>query len=361
MILLYRYNSYIYKNYNGRGVSKIMSSLQKFHRRTMSLGPVTWPPTAIGGGDVANGYWLGGPTFNALVVAPKSTEVQSRWGSYGTVRGTTSTTDGLTNTNTLYSFGSSNASGHPAAYYTKTLTTGGYTTWYLPAKNELLTMYSNKSAVPFATANSFVIAEATYWNSTEDSGPNAWGQYMPNGGQYIGAKVSTTRYVRATRRYTFPTATIGDGSATTGYWLGTAGDGVSKLIVAPKSSEVQRAWGSYGTARGTTSTSNGLTNTNTLYSLGSAAHPAAYYCKTLTSGGYNSWYFPAKDELNTLYSNKSAVPFATANGFGEVEYLSSTEFNGSSIKGQNFASGGGYQGNYNKVYGGRYIRPVRRV
>ena len=65
-----------------------------------------------------------------------------------------------------------------------------------------------------------------------------------------------------------------------GFWLGTAGDGTSYMYVAPQSTEASVVWGSSGTVRGTTNTTNGLANTNTLYALGSAAHPAAYYCKT---------------------------------------------------------------------------------
>ena len=99
--------------------------------------------------------------------------------------------------------------------------------------------------------------------------------------------------------------------AGSGFYLGLAGDGTSYMYVAPKSTEVQRAWGSFGTGRGTTSTTNGVANTTTLFGFGSAAHPAAYYAKALTTGGYNTWYLPAKNEVNTLYSNKSAVPFAT--------------------------------------------------
>ena len=99
IILLYHYNSYIYKNYNGRGVSKIMSSLQKFHRRTQVSMMVVAP--ILGSGSNTKGYYLGlagdGTTF--MYVAPKSTEVQRVWGSYNTQRGTTSTTNGLDNTN----------------------------------------------------------------------------------------------------------------------------------------------------------------------------------------------------------------------------------------------------------------------
>jgi hypothetical protein len=110
-----------------------------------------------------------------------------------------------------------------------------------------------------------------------------------------------------------------------GFWLGTAGNGTSKMYVAPKSTETSLIWGSFGTARGAVSTTNGLANTNTLAGFGQAAHPAAYYAKNLTTGGYNTWYLPAKDELNTLYSNKYTFPFATANQFEGANYWSSTE------------------------------------
>jgi hypothetical protein len=147
-----------------------------------------------------------------------------------------------------------------------------------------------------------------------------------------------------------------------GFYLGLAGDGTSYMYVAPKSTEVQRTWGSYGTVRGTISTTNGLANTNTLAGFGQAAHPAAYYAKNLTTGGYNTWYLPAKDELNTLYSNKSATPFATADSFVSSHYWSSTEYNGGSYSGTyawylHFSAGG--PGSNTK--GSNYrVRAVRR-
>ena len=303
---------------------------------------------------MTNGFWLGSGMFNALIAAPKSTEVTRAWGSSGTVRSTTSTTNGVANTTTLFGFGSA---AHPAAYYCRALTTGGYNTWYLPAINELNTLYSNKSAAPFATANSFV--GDYYWSSTETDVSNAWIQNMSGGDPYpSGGKSTGALYIRATRRVNVAT-TVGQGDATIGYWLGTAGDGVSKLIVAPKSTEVKRSWGSYGSSRNTTSTTNGVANTTTLFGFGSAAHPAAYYCRALTTGGYNTWYLPAKNELNTLYSNKSAVPFATANQFAAWDYWSSTESGGNTAWYQNM--GGGTLGNYNKGYANDNVRAVRRV
>ena len=147
-----------------------------------------------------------------------------------------------------------------------------------------------------------------------------------------------------------------------GFYLGKAGDGTSYMYVAPKSTEVQRAWGSYGTDRNTTSTIDGVANTTTLFGFGSAAHPAAYYAKALTTGGYNTWYLPAKDELNTLYSNKSAVPFATANGFiTSYGHWTSTEFN--SVGAWTQHMGFGNQGanlNPGKNNSLSFVRAVRR-
>lgn len=167
----------------------------------MSLGPATWPATAIGGGNDIYGYWLGDASSNKLVVSPKSTETSLVWGSAGTFRTATSTTNGITNTNTLYAFGSA---AHPAAYYCKTLTTGGYNTWYLPAKDESTTIYANKAATPFASANSFI--GGYYWMSTEFNPGNAWKRNLTSGAHDYGygtANDKNNSYnVRAIRRST---------------------------------------------------------------------------------------------------------------------------------------------------------------
>jgi len=154
---------------------------------------------------------------------------------------------------------------------------------------------------------------------------------------------------------TWPATAIGGGDAAHGFWLGDISS--NKLIVAPKSTETSLAWGSSGTTRSTVSTSNGLANTNTLAGFGQTAHPAAYYAKNLITGGYNTWYLPAKDELNTLYSNRGATPFATANSFVGSDYWSSTEYNGNYAWFQNFSNGFQYNGNKNGSY---YVRAVRR-
>ena len=150
---------------------------------------------------------------------------------------------------------------------------------------------------------------------------------------------------------------VGSGNDTIGYVLGSFSNG-QKMYVAPKSTEVKLEWGSYGTVRGTTFVNNGLANTNTLAGFGQAAYPAAYAAKNLTTGGYNTWYLPAKNELNTLYSNKSATPFASANSFVGPEYYSSTEYSGLNAWRQNVTSGGQY--NNGKKSFNYSVRAVRR-
>jgi hypothetical protein len=170
-----------------------MSSLQKFHRRTQSLGPAS-PFTTIGSGNNTVGYWLRGVAPTRLIVAPKSTEVQLTWGSYGIVRGTTIKTNGLSNTNTLYSFGSA---AHPAAYHCKSLTTGGYNTWYMPALDEMQSCYTSRLAVPFATANGFI--GNYYLTSTETTLHRVAACMFSNGTQNLLINKGNSDAIRAVR------------------------------------------------------------------------------------------------------------------------------------------------------------------
>jgi hypothetical protein len=145
---------------------------------------------------------------------------------------------------------------------------------------------------------------------------------------------------------------VGSGNDNTGYVLGSFSDGM-KLYVAPQSTETALTWGSPGTVRGTTLVNNGLANTNTLAGFGQAAHPAAYYCKNLSTGGYNTWYLPAKNEIITMYSNKSVSPFVGS------YHWSSSETSDAYVWKQNFFSG--TQGDFaGGKLGSFRVRAVRR-
>jgi hypothetical protein len=180
---------------------------------------------AVGGGGVATHY---------LIVAPKASgENFSRsWGVYGTTTGITSVINGPTNSASLAALGAS----YEAAVFAEGLTIGGYSDWYLPAKNELEVLYyflkpatdvnnntssgSNENAVSpepistnytsgspaqtsagigFRTGETDAFASEYYWSSTEANAYYAWHQNFYPGIQGSSNK-GGGKYVRAVRR-----------------------------------------------------------------------------------------------------------------------------------------------------------------
>lgn len=203
------------------------------------LNVVGWtyvpPPTigqAFGGGFYAGQINVSGTLYN-LVVAPKASgENSSRtWGTYGVTTAQTSVIDGPTNSAVEAALGAS----YQAAVFCEGLNIGGYTDWYLPAKDELEVLYyflkpntndnnenygSNANAVSpepvstnytlalpaqtsagigFRTGETNALASLDYWSSTELNATNARKQYFSNGTQGNDDK-GQLHYVRAVRR-----------------------------------------------------------------------------------------------------------------------------------------------------------------
>jgi hypothetical protein len=196
--------------------------------------PVALPAigSAYGGGFFAGQINVSGTKYN-LVVAPKASgENSSRtWGDMETTTGITSVINGPTNSASLAALGTS----YQAAVFAEGLTIGGYSDWYLPAKNELEVLYyflkptttanstvtgSNANAVSpepistnytsgspaqtsagigFRTGETNAFASGYYWSSTEYDANTAWRQYFNDGRQYDDGK-DTSYYVRAVRR-----------------------------------------------------------------------------------------------------------------------------------------------------------------
>jgi hypothetical protein len=129
-----------------------------------------------------------------------------------------------------------NSATYPAAKFCEDLSVGGYTDWYMPAKNELEVCYfylkpetttnntgsgsnanavspepvstnytsgtpAQTSAAAFQTGGSESYETSTYWSSTQSSDTAAWSQGFSNGSQNSGYFTKTSSiHVRAVRR-----------------------------------------------------------------------------------------------------------------------------------------------------------------
>jgi len=180
---------------------------------------------AVGGGGVATHY---------LVVAPVATGQSTlQWKTTNTATaGTSSVIDGPTNSSNM------NNASHPAGQFCEGLTIGGFTDWYMPAKNELEVQYyflkpttappvdnntsggSNANAVSpepistnytayspaqtsatiFQSGGAEAFSNLTYWCSTAHASASyALYQNMGSGGQAANFK-NVSLPVRAIRR-----------------------------------------------------------------------------------------------------------------------------------------------------------------
>ena len=143
-------------------------------------------------GDTYQGgkvFYLSGG--HGLISMTSDTSASAQWGCYGsTISGADSTTDGAQNTIDIVN-GCAEAS--RAARLCSDLSSGGYSDWYLPAKDQLNTLYAQRAVVGGFTAN-------FYWSSTEDNSFGAWNQNFFNGYQGASGKYSG-RYVRCIRSF----------------------------------------------------------------------------------------------------------------------------------------------------------------
>lgn len=214
--------------------SGIWTVTQQMQAKGQSLWPIPVPAigSALGGGFFAGQISTAGngiADYNLVVGPAASAEnASTQWKTANTTTaGTTSVIDGPANSTAM------NNASHPAAQFCEGLTIGGFSDWYMPAKNELEVCYYNlkptttsnstsyginANAVPARASNytagtpaqtsatAFITstgAEAFsaggYWSSTENSSTNALLQYFSGGNQLIYSKTSFFS-VRAIRR-----------------------------------------------------------------------------------------------------------------------------------------------------------------
>jgi hypothetical protein len=212
---------------------------------------ISFGPTTIGeayGGGFYTGKIVQGGTTYYLVVAPKSSGENSSK-QYKTTNNAAPTATQTLNNGPAAS-NSMNSASYPAAQFCEGLTIGGFSDWYLPARDELELCYRNlkpnttandtsarsksaytypegndvtgdtmginrnsnpngaaytsgspaqTSVTAFKTGGAEAFAADYYWSSSEFSSANAWGQNFYNGAQGYYDKNSSD-YVRAVRR-----------------------------------------------------------------------------------------------------------------------------------------------------------------
>ena len=217
-------------------MSVIGSTLPFFFGASRSSGPAIG--SSLGGGFFAGyiSHTANGVATHALIVAPAATgatgtgytlTTDKQWKTTNTTTaGTTSTYNGAANSANM------NNASHPAAQFCEGLSIGGYTDWYLPARDELEIAYYNLKpttdsnntswginayAVPargsnytagtpaqttvtaFQTGNSEAFVADTHWSSTETSSGGASTQFFFSGFQISRSKGNLYR-VRAFRK-----------------------------------------------------------------------------------------------------------------------------------------------------------------
>jgi len=193
------------------------------------------PPTVIGqaygGGYYAGQIGVSSVATHYLVVGPVASaqNLSKQYKIVNTDDGTGSLIDGPGNSTLM------NSATNPAAQFCKAVTAGGFTDWYMPAKNELEVCYYNlkpttgsnytgaptsginanavpargsgytsgtpaqTSAIIFQTGNAEAFGNGSYWSSSQSSSTRGWRQLFYSGYQGTDGKV-TSDGVRAVRR-----------------------------------------------------------------------------------------------------------------------------------------------------------------
>jgi hypothetical protein len=203
-----------------------------------SATPIPVVGSALGGGFFAGQISTAGngiADYN-LVVGPVASAQAGTTLTYKNANtataGADSDIDGPQNTADMVADGNSTV--YPAAHFCNDLVIGGFSDWYMPAKNELEVCYFNlkptttvndtssginpnavparasnyttgnpaqTSATDFKDTGTEDFAAVSYWSSTEGSATAAWRQYLSYGYQIAQTNSKNgARRVRAIRR-----------------------------------------------------------------------------------------------------------------------------------------------------------------
>ena len=143
------------------------------------------------GDFLCGGYYIGVYCGYYLLVSPANTIVDRCWGPTTTCTSATSAFNGYLNTRSYL-----NSSTYPAAYYTATRTTNGYSDWYLPAINEYSVIVTNQYDLP---GDQYYCC-SNFWASTQYNLGCAWAKPMMQAGNSFSDFKNYVKKVRAIRR-----------------------------------------------------------------------------------------------------------------------------------------------------------------
>lgn len=168
---------------------------------TASLNAAIEVATITVGGAFRGGiiFQVNGDGVSGKIAATANNHAGILWGGIGTVTNAQSDTNGTGNTTTVVAALGTNGGVAYAAQVCDALSVNSgavnYTDWYLPAKDELNVLYTNRVAV-----GGFIAG--TYWSSTEFSGNptgDSWAQVFGSGLQGFSGKtnINVVRCIRA--------------------------------------------------------------------------------------------------------------------------------------------------------------------
>ena len=220
--------------------SSAASGIWTLSQQLQAKAAGNWPATLPAIGSAFGGGFFAGQISTAangiadynLVIGPVASAESSKQYKNATTAtaGADSVIDGPQNTADIVADGNSTV--YPAGHFCNDLVIGGFSDWYMPAKNELEICYfnlkptttsnvtstgTNTNAVPsrgsnytagtpaqttatdFRSTGAEDFAADGYWSSSEASATKGWRQYFTDGNHYDSPKNNSYR-VRAVRR-----------------------------------------------------------------------------------------------------------------------------------------------------------------